>query len=69
MNKIEAVIMMVEKGNYQKGYKKLGSDIAPKFADPRPTPRTSRLYTYPEDSPEQRPVTSFPTHTYIRSIF
>ena len=48
-------------------YEKLGNDIGPKLADPRPTPladprptpRTSWLFRYPEGTQEQKLVSSF----------
>lgn len=56
IKKIVEVISMFEKGNYQGGLNKLENDIAPKLADPRPTPESSWL------NPKldyQKQVTSF----------
>ena len=48
-NKIDAVIKMVAGDyNYMGAIKKLENDIAPKLADPRPTPCTSWLSRDPE---------------------
>lgn len=57
--KLGEVITMFERGNYQGGYSKLGGDLAPKLADPRPTPRNSWLCQYPIDSPEGKAIKSF----------
>ena len=67
IKKISEVISMFEKGNYEAGLNKLENDIAPKLADPRPTPladprptpHTSWLQLYAEGSANQKLVSSF----------
>jgi hypothetical protein len=59
IKKINEAMLKFEKGNYDAGFNKLENDIAQKLADPRPTPATSWLKTYPVDTQNQKLVTSF----------
>ena len=67
IKKINEAISMFERGAYEAGLNKLKNDIAPKLADPRPTPladprptpATSWLKLYQEGSAPQKQVTSF----------
>ena len=59
IKKINAATLFFERGSYIAGFNKLENDIAPKLADPRPTPVGSWLETYAVGSYNQKLVTSF----------
>ena len=60
-SKIDAVIKMFDDGNWEEGYVKLEDEIGPKLTICNTTRVRAKswLYTYPQDTPEWRAVTSF----------